>query len=221
MSVRTVGTTNNHTYHHCLLCTKMTDAWANRLTLHLAHVMETLYRRPSVSQHFYRENYQDITLFEIFPNICNIVYKRYLLALPACKMKRLAPCYLLRFNNLILFIDVAALVGFQEMFETESRSSSQGLPYDFRSIMHLRHNAFSRDHSESTVVPRNRTISKTILGCSAKATDLDFLHLNILYCEGKDVKLVYIVTQFVVSYFVQLNPDFSSILSEIKILSGM
>ena len=122
-----------------------------------------------------------------------------------------APGYLLRFNNLILFIDVAAHIGFQEMFETESRSSSQGLPYDFSSIMHFRHNAFSRDYNESTVVPRNRTISKAILGCSAKATDLDFLHLNILYCGGKDVKLVCIVTRLVVSYFVQQNADFPCI----------
>ena len=50
--------------------------------------------------------------------------------------------------------------------------------------MHFRHNAFSRNQSKSTVVARNRTIHKTILGSSATATDLDFLHLNLLYCEG-------------------------------------
>ena len=78
-----------------------------------------------------------------------------------------------------------ALVGFEEKFWIESRSTSQGLPYDFSSIMHFRHNAFSRNREKSTVVPRNRTIPKTILGNSSMATDLDFLHLNLLYCGGK------------------------------------
>ena len=32
IAVRTVGTTNNHTYNHRLLCTKMADAWADLLT---------------------------------------------------------------------------------------------------------------------------------------------------------------------------------------------
>ena len=57
--------------------------------------------------------------------------------------------------------------------------------------MHFRHNAFSRDQIESTVVPHSRTICKTILGSSATATGLDFLHLNLLYCHGMDVILMH------------------------------
>ena len=80
------------------------------------------------------------------------------------------------------------------MFETENRSSSQGLPYDFSSIMHFLHNAFSRNPHKSTIVPHSGAIPKTLLGYSAKGSDLDFLHLNILYCGGMDVKLLYMYT---------------------------
>ena len=96
-----------------------------------------------------------------------------------------------------------AFVGYDEVFQIESRSTSQGLPYDYGSIMHFRHNAFSRDQIESTVVPHSRTISKTILGSSATATDLDFLHLNLLYCGGTDARVVYCCA--ICGYFVQID----------------
>ena len=92
--------------------------------------------------------------------------------------------------NQLCFISVEALVGFERKFWIESRSTSQGLPYDFKSIMHFRHKAFSHDQYASTVVPRNHTISRTILGRSATATDLDFLHLNFLYCGGTNTKFI-------------------------------
>ena len=75
----------------------------------------------------------------------------------------------------------------------QSRSTSQELPYDFRSIMHFRHNAFSRVPCTSTLVPRSRRIPKTILGSWTTPTDLDFLHLNLLYCGGTDADLIYAV----------------------------
>ena len=77
------------------------------------------------------------------------------------------------------------LVGFGEKFRIQSKLTSQGLPYDFSSIMHFRHNAFSRTGFKSTVVPRNRTIPKSVLGSSVTATYLDFLHVNLLYCGGR------------------------------------
>ena len=90
------------------------------------------------------------------------------------------------FMNSFFYIAIVALVGFEKKFLIQSRSTSQGLPYDFRSIMHFRHNAFSRDRDESTLIPLNGTIPKAILGSSDTATDLDFLHLNLLYCGGTD-----------------------------------
>ena len=85
-------------------------------------------------------------------------------------------------------IAVVTFVGYGEKFEIQSRSTPQGLPYDFNSIMHFRHNAFSSNSNNSTVVPHNRTIPLTVLGSSAAATNLDFLHINLLYCGGKDAK---------------------------------
>ena len=57
--------------------------------------------------------------------------------------------------------------------------------------MHFEHNAFSRSRNKSTVVPRNRTIPETILGSSATATDLDFLHLNIVYSGGTEANFIH------------------------------
>ena len=88
-------------------------------------------------------------------------------------------------------------IGFEEKFLIERRSSSQGLSYDFGSIMHYRHNAFSRDGDKSTIVPCNRTIPRTILGKSATATDLDFLHINLLYCGGMDANFMYVYTLYI------------------------
>ena len=82
-------------------------------------------------------------------------------------------------------------------------SASQGVPYDFSSIMHVRHNAFSCDYHKSTIIPRNRTIPNTILGSSATATDLDYLHLNLLYCGGTDAKFMYVYLCAFGGYFVQ------------------
>ena len=83
-----------------------------------------------------------------------------------------------------IHVTVIALAEFKGNFWIENRTTSQGLPYDFSSIMHFRHLAFSRDGHKSTIIPRSRTISKTFLGSSATPTDLDFLHLNLLYCGG-------------------------------------
>ena len=85
----------------------------------------------------------------------------------------------------VLYNSCCTFLGFENNFLIERRSTSQGLPYDFSSIMHFRHNAFSCDSDKkSTLVPHNLTISRILLGISEKGTDLDFLHLNLLYCGG-------------------------------------
>ena len=103
-----------------------------------------------------------------------------------------------------------ALVGFVDKFWIQSKSTSQGVSYDFRSIMHFRHKAFSRSRNESTIVPRSRTISKTMLGSSVTATDLDFIHLNLLYCGGTDAKFLH-CCEFC-TYLKQLCLDFTSMI---------
>ena len=88
---------------------------------------------------------------------------------------------------MVFFTFSVCLVGFEEKFSIESRSTSQGLPYDFMSVMHFRHDAFSGNRGKkSTLVPRILAIPGTILGGSENGTDLDFLHLNLLYCGGTD-----------------------------------
>ena len=69
------------------------------------------------------------------------------------------------------------------MFDLEFASTTQRLPYDLSSIMHFQHNAFGYPH-QSTLEPVNHTIPKKQLGISVTGTDLDFLHINLLYCEG-------------------------------------
>ena len=77
------------------------------------------------------------------------------------------------------------LVGFEVNFDPVKDSTSQGLPYDFSSIMHFRHNAFSYHRHKSTVVSQTRTIPKAKIGNSDTGTEFDYLHINILYCGGK------------------------------------
>ena len=108
----------------------------------------------------------------------------------------------------LCFIHVAAiaLAGFEENFWIGNSTTSQGLPYDFSSIMHFRHNAFSCDNHKSTVVPHSPRIPKTFLGNSATATDLDFLHLNILYCRGTCTDVTFLhVHSYMVKYFLQVH----------------
>ena len=76
-------------------------------------------------------------------------------------------------------------VGFEENFDVEVGATSQGVPYDYSSIMHLRHHAFSRElRYKSTMLPCNETIDKSELGSSHTPTELDYLHINLLYCGG-------------------------------------
>ena len=73
----------------------------------------------------------------------------------------------------------------EKYFEMEQQAISQGLPYDYESVMHFRHNEFSLDNQSSTLVPKKERISLESLGRSLAGTDLDYLHLNLLYCDGK------------------------------------
>ena len=68
-------------------------------------------------------------------------------------------------------------------------ASSQHVPYDYSSVMHFRHDAFSPEmRDKSTVLPRNEAIPKIKLGSSYTGTNLDFLHINLLYCGGMAAK---------------------------------
>ena len=70
------------------------------------------------------------------------------------------------------------------LFALESNSTSQGLPYEYASTMHFRHNEFSRTKTKSTIIPTVAQVPKETLGSALEITYLDFLHINLLYCGG-------------------------------------
>ena len=79
-------------------------------------------------------------------------------------------------------------LGFEVMFDVEFASTSQGLPYDFSSVMHFQHNAFALPH-KSTLKPLSLRTPNEELGSSITGTEFDFLHINLLYCQGNAVCL--------------------------------
>ena len=79
--------------------------------------------------------------------------------------------------------DFGCIVGFEGKFDIQANSTSQGLPYDFQSIMHFHYNAHSHNQ-KSTIIPKVSTMPRTELASSERGTYLDFLHVNFLYCRG-------------------------------------
>ena len=76
-------------------------------------------------------------------------------------------------------------VGYSKEFNIEVKSTSQNLPYDYFSVMHHYHNSFSSSCRLSTMIPVNLSIAPECLGTSTVTTELDLLHINLLYCGGK------------------------------------
>ena len=74
-------------------------------------------------------------------------------------------------------------------FIIQDNSTTQSLPYDFESVMHFPYNLFSYKESAPTIVPKSQDIPLISLGKSNTGTDLDFLHVNLLYCGGTCVQL--------------------------------
>lgn len=83
-----------------------------------------------------------------------------------------------------------------------SRVSTQGVPYDFRSIMHYRHNAFS-SNGQSTIVPRAGT-GATIndLGQRNGFSPSDLRHVRILYgCDTTSEFKLYVAIVVYIPYY--------------------
>ena len=62
--------------------------------------------------------------------------------------------------------------------------TTQGVPYDSRSIMHYSSTAFSRN-GNPTILPRDSGIRASQLGQREGLTNLDLLHVRTLYCGGE------------------------------------
>ena len=79
--------------------------------------------------------------------------------------------------------------GSEHNFEINPLTSTQGLPYDYKSIMHYRCTAFRRkDFNGFSIIPVNSSIPPDLLGSAIEPTEYDFLHINLMYCGGKSYK---------------------------------
>ena len=67
-----------------------------------------------------------------------------------------------------------------QFFILDENVSTQGVKYDYQSVMQFIHNAFGRD-GVRTIRPLKEMIH---LANTYHPTSLDILHLDILYCKG-------------------------------------
>ena len=70
----------------------------------------------------------------------------------------------------------------QEMFDRSSSGTSQQLPYDYESITHISAYAYSKNGKPTTQPIYAPDVE---LGTSILPTSLDYLHIKLLYCNGK------------------------------------
>ena len=76
------------------------------------------------------------------------------------------------------FIDFAGMV--KEFDIVDENTSTQGIPYEYSSVMHPGYFAFAK-RKISTIVPLK---IKGHMSCNAYPTAHDLLHLKIMYCAG-------------------------------------
>ena len=86
---------------------------------------------------------------------------------------KLSLCYL---NAYIAF---TGLVG--EFCILDENTSTQEMPYDYKSVMHLGTHVFTKGR-DKTIVPL-KAIGHLSIG--PYPTTLDIIHINMLYCQGK------------------------------------
>ena len=65
----------------------------------------------------------------------------------------------------------------------------QGIPYDYKSVMHNAASVFSRTKMLKVIKP----FKCVPLGLSKTPTPLDILHLNLLYCGGMYAVLLHCI----------------------------
>ncbi len=79
------------------------------------------------------------------------------------------------------------ILGFENNFEkrTEAFVTTQGIEYDFGSVMHYRANAFAIDRSQATVFPLpGFGLSPSDLGQRDGFSEADIVHVLQLYCPS-------------------------------------
>ena len=76
-------------------------------------------------------------------------------------------------------------IGYESDFITltAEKASHQGLPYDYKTLMHFSKHA--RSTVGDTLVPVRPDIRPYDLGMNELPSSIDFLHIKLAYCEGK------------------------------------
>ena len=74
-------------------------------------------------------------------------------------------------------------------FIVSHRHISQGIPYDYLSIMHYKAYAASKNR-RLTIQPVNSSMSLEVLGSAPSPTSFDYLHINLAYCEGETASCI-------------------------------
>ena len=90
-------------------------------------------------------------------------------------------------------------IAHRSQFKTIKTSTAQGLPYNFASIMHFRHNAYSKNLL-STIIPINESIEKEMLGRRQKPSEQDYLDINLSYCGEKKQLRMHVLSFFFNSF---------------------
>lgn len=72
-------------------------------------------------------------------------------------------------------------------YDSESiNSTTQNLPYDYKSVMHFKCDDLDSRRGLNTLarISTNRKRPETLIRVSDTPTQLDYLHINLLYCGG-------------------------------------
>lgn len=83
------------------------------------------------------------------------------------------------------------MIGYEHNFDVEQNQTSQGLSYDYMSVMHFCCSMFARCRRHPTLIPkRSFQLPCFCMGEAKLPSDLDYLHVNLLYCGGKKTNML-------------------------------
>ena len=87
----------------------------------------------------------------------------------------------------VVYVLIVSLSGLESQFDITRLSyvTTQGIPYDFKSVMHYGAYAFSIDRRRlPTIEPLDSNIPLSELGQREGFSPSDIVHVNTLYCGG-------------------------------------
>ena len=88
-------------------------------------------------------------------------------------------------------------VGAYPEFDIVSSSDfvTQNLPYHSKSLMHFFHNQYSENGGD-TLQGAKDILDYLLFGLNKLPNKLDYLHINLLYCGGKQATMSKIISEF-------------------------